>query len=165
MDPCDLPCRKNVRALLLNPHDQILLMQVTLPDRTFWCTLGGGIEPDESLQDAAQRELFEEAGYRPEELSQGRLVWTGKHTLIRNGTPVLLDESFLLYRATHVDFTTRHQTDEEKAVVKEMRWWSVEEINHTEQFIVPPRLGHYLQRLLTLGPPASPELIQLADES
>ena len=165
MDYRDLPCRKNVRTLLLNPHDHILLMQVTLPDRTFWCTLGGGIKPDEGLEDAAQRELFEEAGSRPEELSQGRLGWRGKHILMRDGTLFLLDESFLLYRVTRVDFTTRHQTDEEKAVVKEMRWWSVEEINNTEQFIVPPRLGHYLERLITQGPPSSPELIQLADES
>ncbi|UZM13960.1 NUDIX domain-containing protein [Pseudomonas kielensis] len=165
MEYRDLPCRKNVRTLLLNPHNQILLMKVALPDRTFWCTLGGGIHPDESLEQAAQRELFEEAGYRPEELSRGHLVWKGQHILMRDGTLFLLDESFLLYRVTRVDFTTLHQTDEEKAVVKELRWWALEEINSTRQHIVPPRLGEHLQRLLAQGPPSSPELIQLADES
>lgn len=164
MEYRNLPCRKNVRTILLNPHNQILLMKVTLPDRTFWCTLGGGINPNENLEDAARRELFEEAGYCSEELSQGHLVWKGQHKLMRNGTIFLLDESFLLYRVTRVDFTTRNQTDEEKAVVKEMRWWTLEEINSTRQLIVPPRLGEHLKRLFTLGPPSSPELIQLADE-
>jgi len=165
MEYRDLPCRNNVRTLLLNPRNQILLMKIALPDRTFWCTLGGGIHPGESLEQAAQRELFEEAGYRPEELSRGHLVWKGQHILMRDGTPCLLDESFLLYRVTCVDFTTLHQTDEEKAVVKELRWWTLEEINSTQQHIVPPRLGEHLQRLLAQGPPSSPEIIQLADES
>lgn len=163
MEYRDLPIRKNARVVLLNRDSEILLMKVTLPDRSFWCTLGGGIEADETPQAAAYREVYEEAGYRQRELEGGQVIWKGRHILMRHNTPVLMDEIFLMFKVHRTDFSTINQTDEERQVVDQLRWWPVEEILNTSETIVPPRLGIYLQQLIEQGPPDQPQVVNLGD--
>ncbi|HRP07890.1 MAG TPA: NUDIX domain-containing protein [Gemmatimonadales bacterium] len=50
--------REAVRAIVISPAAEVLLMQIGEPGRTgFWVTPGGGVLPGESAESALQREL------------------------------------------------------------------------------------------------------------
>lgn len=55
------------RVLPVNPAGEILLLHgwdPAKPDEPYWFSIGGGVEPGESLAHAAAREMFEETGIR-----------------------------------------------------------------------------------------------------
>jgi 8-oxo-dGTP pyrophosphatase MutT (NUDIX family) len=57
--------RRAARVLLLDPDGRLLLMRghdPATPDIRHWFTVGGGVDPGESLVEAAVREIFEESG-------------------------------------------------------------------------------------------------------
>lgn len=60
--------RQAARVVLLDDRDRVLLFRgfdPAHPDRgSWWFTPGGGINPSESLEEAAPRELAEETGIR-----------------------------------------------------------------------------------------------------
>jgi 8-oxo-dGTP pyrophosphatase MutT (NUDIX family) len=53
-------------VIVLNQNGHILLQRRT--DTLDWGTIGGSLEPGESLEEAAERELFEEAGLKANQL-------------------------------------------------------------------------------------------------
>jgi 8-oxo-dGTP pyrophosphatase MutT (NUDIX family) len=53
-------------VIVLNQDGHILLQRRT--DTLDWGTIGGSLEPGESLEEAAERELFEEAGLKANQL-------------------------------------------------------------------------------------------------
>ena len=60
-EPVDRPTS---RLVILDDADRILLFRATTeaaPD-PFWLTPGGGVDPGETHEQAAHRELFEETG-------------------------------------------------------------------------------------------------------
>ena len=157
------PVRRSVRIVLLNDSNRILLMKVVLPDRSFWCTLGGGVKKGESPAQAVRRELFEETGLGEGDVATGPLIWEGEHVLPRDGIPTLHQESFFLCRTSSARICTDHMTDEEQAVVTAMRWWSVEEMRQTREVIVPPGLAELLAELIEQGPSPACRRIPLGD--
>ena len=69
--------RHTARVLLFDHEDRILLFLTTAPDTSGvarWITPGGGVDPGESAEEGAIRELFEETGLRVETL--GNPVWS-----------------------------------------------------------------------------------------
>lgn len=57
----DVPTRVRV---IVSRGDRILMVQHSDADGTFWILPGGGVKPGESLEQAAEREVREEAGAR-----------------------------------------------------------------------------------------------------
>jgi 8-oxo-dGTP pyrophosphatase MutT (NUDIX family) len=51
------------RIALLDSDDRVLLSNDAWGGRSWWCTPGGGIEADESVEAAALREVHEETGF------------------------------------------------------------------------------------------------------
>jgi ADP-ribose pyrophosphatase YjhB (NUDIX family) len=72
--------REAVRALILTPEGEILLMRAEEPysGRQVWFTPGGGIESGENPKTCLRRELDEETGVH--NLQIGLPVWTRKAT-------------------------------------------------------------------------------------
>ena len=60
-----IPIDSSSRALLLYGHEP------NRPDQPFWFTIGGGIEGDETVRQAAAREMFEEVSVRIDETDLG----------------------------------------------------------------------------------------------
>ena len=54
--------RKSARAILISKENKLLLMKRTKPDGVYYVTIGGGIEMNETSEQALLRELKEESG-------------------------------------------------------------------------------------------------------
>lgn len=66
--------RRAVRAILLTPQQEVLLVRFEFPGRSAWALPGGGVEPGERAEDALRRELAEELGHTPDAI--GPHVWS-----------------------------------------------------------------------------------------
>lgn len=57
--------RRTARVLPVSPQGEVLLLHEqdpAHPGELYWCSIGGAVDGDESLTEAAVRELGEEAG-------------------------------------------------------------------------------------------------------
>src|SRR4029077_1967101 len=72
--------RRAVRALVLDADRRVLLVRFEHPvtGDAWWATVGGGVDPGESDEQALRRELLEEAGLVDFEI--GPVVYTREHT-------------------------------------------------------------------------------------
>jgi 8-oxo-dGTP pyrophosphatase MutT (NUDIX family) len=132
--------------VLLSPADRLLLLNFDDGRYCGWCTVGGGVDEGESLIEAARRELLEETGHADADF--GPVVWRRWHDMIVAGEERRLVEHYFLVRVAHEDLSDHGWTEEERRVVKAMRWWSVEEITASEEPIFPGGLAEHLARLL-----------------
>lgn len=163
--------RKCIRILLVNPQDQILMMRAVDPTTTnlertqrdaFWCTVGGKIEGDETTEQAAHRELFEETGIAADQVSWGPIVWYGKHQMILSGNHVELDEKFIVARTLgEVKLLQDNFTDNEKAVVTHQAWLSLEQIINSKEPVYPAILKTHLASILQKYYPPEPVWVDL----
>jgi 8-oxo-dGTP pyrophosphatase MutT (NUDIX family) len=149
--------RDAARVLLLDRDGRLLLLRCQEPDadRSFWITPGGGLEPGESHEQAALRELHEETGLSGVEL--GPCVWTRTHTFPWLGRTYRQHERFYPVRVDVHAVDPAGRTDEELAVLIEHRWWSADDIvSAVNESFAPSRLGEFLSEL-DAGPlPSTP---------
>ncbi len=143
-----LPVRRNARVVLINDQNKILLMHVQLPSHSFWCTTGGGIEDDETPAGGARREIREEAGFNNDDIRWHGAIWYGEHVMERNGILTLHKETFFLGRTSKENINTAGMTQEESTVVQKFKWWSLSELQSTNEFIVPPSMIQHLKPVL-----------------
>jgi 8-oxo-dGTP pyrophosphatase MutT (NUDIX family) len=148
--------RDTARLVVLDPQDRILLMRIPasdVSDPELWVTLGGRIEPGETVMQAASRELREETGIVDAQL--GPVVWYGEQVLDVAGQPRHLRESFVLARCpSAATLSDTGWTPEEREVIAEMRWWSLAELDTSTRTVKPPKLAEHLRALLDEDPVA-----------
>jgi 8-oxo-dGTP pyrophosphatase MutT (NUDIX family) len=123
-------------------------------DYTWWITPGGGLGEDESHEEAARREVFEETGLRDPGL--GPCVWVREHVYSWRGRRYRQQERFFLARVDAFEPRAALFTDEEVELVREHRWWTAAEIEASDEVFAPRRLGRLLREVLTEGPPPGP---------
>jgi ADP-ribose pyrophosphatase YjhB (NUDIX family) len=154
----ELRLRPAARAIVLDPDDRILLVRFEFPDddRAVWATVGGGVEPGETHEEAIRRELLEEAGLDTFDL--GPLVWTRTHVVpFAGGRWDGQTESYYLVRAPAFEPAPRLTWEQLRAeYVTAVRWWTLDEIERSEELFAPRRLGELLRVLLGDGPGAEP---------
>ncbi|MDQ3541424.1 MAG: NUDIX domain-containing protein [Chloroflexota bacterium] len=73
--------RQSARGILLNERDEMCLFLHVERGRRYWITPGGGVEPCETWESAAIRELFEETGLTDVELGPYVDAREGGHPL------------------------------------------------------------------------------------
>lgn len=153
----NIPIRNAVRIILLNNEDKLLLMcvedfDIATPDdvrhKRFWCTIGGGIEAGESIEQAAFREIYEETSLTKETIKLGPIVWESEIDLKLKGTLTRLKEYFIVAKTQKSDVSLHLPTHDEKAVVKKLVWFSLNEIKNSSEVIFPILLTTYLPDIL-----------------
>jgi 8-oxo-dGTP diphosphatase len=154
--------RPTARVLLLDPSDRILLMKGRLPSAPerpgAWFTLGGGVEPGESFAAAAAREIVEETGVTTAQL--GPAVWRREGVMaLEGGRPHLFQEVYFLARCEAFEPDRSGWNAVERALIDDIRWWTLAELDRTSERAFPPGLAERLGRLLRDGPPAEPEAV------
>ncbi|MEU6932187.1 NUDIX hydrolase [Streptomyces sp. 2RAF24] len=149
--------RRVARVVLLDPDDRILLIHGHEPDdpaRTWWFTPGGGLEGDESREEAALRELAEETGITEVEL--GPVLWRRSCSFPFDGRRWNQDEWYFLARTTRTATAPAGLTELEARSVSGLRWWTSAELSAARETVYPDKLAELLRTLLDEGPPSAP---------
>lgn len=146
--------RKAVRALILSPEGQVLLMRLRPPGRSFWITPGGGLMAGEGHLAALRRELLEETGRMDFEV--GPEVWTRTFAFDTQAGAVTQHERYYLIHSDRFDPEPLGIEGLERDWFAGYRWWPVSEILIAEERFAPRALGALLENLLTNGAPVEP---------
>jgi 8-oxo-dGTP pyrophosphatase MutT (NUDIX family) len=145
--------RQAVRVLLLDQDDRLLLVRFRDGARSWWCTPGGGIEPGETAEQSAIRELLEEAGIELVEL--GPCIWTRRHAGVFRGRPFDQSERIYLARVTAFEPPTPSPESLDEGF-DAIRWWTVAELMASSEETAPRNLADRVRTLLDDGPPSVP---------
>jgi len=149
--------RRAVRAVMLTPEGEVLLMQAQEPvsGREVWYAPGGGREGDEAPEDCLRRELAEETGR--DDLEIGPAIWTREHTFNWAGKVMSQMEIYHLVRTERFDAVMEDNPSEtEAAAFQGFRWWTAEKVRASEELFAPRRLAELVEDLIANGPPDEP---------
>ncbi|MFI5907215.1 NUDIX hydrolase [Dactylosporangium sp. NPDC051541] len=142
--------RRAARVLLLDPSGRVLLLRgcdPARPEHRYWFTVGGGLEPGESLIDAAVREVYEETGLR---IGRGDLagpVRTDEVTFPFDGRWYSQQQSFFTARTDAFQPDLSHLDEYEVESVDATRWWSPDDLDATEERFYPADLAALLREV------------------
>jgi 8-oxo-dGTP pyrophosphatase MutT (NUDIX family) len=136
---------------VLDPGDRLLLFRFAftrgaLAGRTNWALPGGGIEPGETPEQAAIRELHEETGIIVDDV--GASVGERSYKMrLPSGEVVAGHETYFLVRiASAADISRDGWTKLETEIIAEHRWWTVDDLRATSETVYPINLMTMLQQ-------------------
>lgn len=143
--------------MVLDPEDRILLVRFDWPDGGgMWAAPGGGIRPDETIEEALRRELAEEVGMHDPVL--GPAIWTRTHVFpFLDGSHDGQADTYYLVRGPAFEPDPMMSWEDLHAeYVTAMRWWALDELTASQDTFSPRRLPSLLATLIVDGPPDEP---------
>lgn len=155
-DPGDQPpaTRLAARVLLVDSANRVLLYRgfdPAVPERRYWFTVGGAIDPGESAAQAAARELAEEAGLVVAAGDLGEPVLKDITEFSFNRRQYRQHQDFYLYKVDRHEVSTDGFDSWERDTIDQHRWWTIEELEATTEPVYPPTLAATLRQLLEVS--------------
>lgn len=141
--------RPSSRLLIIDPENRVLLFRFVfrrgaLAGQDYWATPGGGVEPGETFEQAAIRELREETGIRVESvdppIAEREFLLT-----LPDGEQVMAQERFFVIGVENAALSTDGWTSDERDVMASSKWWSMAELAASDATIWPEDLPTILK--------------------
>lgn len=162
----DHAVRHTSRLIVLDPRERILLIQYQAavasdPDGStpgaFWYTPGGGVDPGETPEQAALRELDEEAGIRG--VTLGPCVATCDALRDKFIRTSFCRERYFLIRAPSDRIDTSRLAETDLDPVLDVRWWNVEDFIAAGEVLIPMSVLPLARRIVAGDTPARPIIL------
>ena len=135
--------RPAARILLVDGQGRVLMLRFTPADRPpLWCTPGGAVDPGETYEAAARRELWEEVGLDADCGPQvaRRVV----DFLTFEGVEVTADERYFRLDVDAHEVRAGALTALEQRLLAEWRWFSAAELAALDEAYFPADLAALL---------------------
>ena len=127
-----VPVSDDGRVLLLLEQDP------ARPGELRWGTVGGAVDPGESLVDAALRELHEETGVVASSDQLSAPFHRGRREFSYDGVAYLGDSTFFAMTLdAEVPVTFEHLVPAEVGNVVEARWWTPSGVTEDGRLVAP----------------------------
>lgn len=153
--------RRSARVLLVDGRDRLLLLRTLLergePERGHvWMTPGGGVKRNESLEQAAARELLEEVGLVVNAAELGLPVAQASGYAEFAWASGMFRDDFFFHRVDSHEVHSTGLEDYEQELEAGHHWWSMAELTASTETIYPWGLTPLLARLISDGAPDRP---------
>lgn len=146
--------RHAARVILLDKAGRVLLARFEYSGRRWWAAPGGGLDEGETHEQAARREVREETGHELGLL--GPWVWSREHVFRFEGRLYRQVERYFLARALAFDPRPQELGAEEAKAFAGLGWWTLAELEGTDEEFAPADLPALVRSLLRDGPPERP---------
>jgi 8-oxo-dGTP pyrophosphatase MutT (NUDIX family) len=140
-DPSGPVLRVTARVLPVNHRGEVLLLLDQDPGRpgvARWGTIGGAVDPGETLHQAAVREMHEETGIA---IDAAQLLGPVHHDVVPfsyDGRPFIGDSTFFALALAHdVEVVFDHLEPLEVDNVLDHGWWSPEDLAADGRAVLP----------------------------
>jgi 8-oxo-dGTP pyrophosphatase MutT (NUDIX family) len=144
--------RSSAKVLLVDSLDRALLssgIDRTKPEiAPWWFPVGGGIAANESPEEAAIRETFEETGLVISD--PGEVVYKRRSDWDFEGIEYDQEEWYFVVRVDHFEPNLAALTEVERATLRGFRWWSIGDLRDTTEKVFPEGLSELLERYLSV---------------
>ena len=146
--------REAARVVLVSGDDRVLLFHGNTDRGPAWTTPGGMVEPGETYEAAALRELWEETGR--DDIHLGPWIWHRRRVRrLADGTVLDSRSRFFVARTSAFEIDLDSVPAEED--IQAYRWWSLPEIAGEDPVrFIPQRLAELLVPIFAGDIPTEP---------
>jgi 8-oxo-dGTP diphosphatase len=139
------PDRRASRLIVIDSQGRILLFRhVWETGETFWAPPGGGLETGETFEQAALREASEELGITPFSVT---FLWENMTDFLYLGRRIHQRERYFQAAADLRNLLRDVEEIHRKEGILEVKWWTLADLESTQDVVFPARLAHRLREL------------------
>jgi probable phosphoglycerate mutase len=155
MERPPLRTRQSARLLIVNAAGEVMLFKFLTHAVTprlhakgilhFWATPGGALDPGETFEQAAVRELFEETGWRAP-VRPGAVLEREFKMQFESDWVWAVEKYFLVDAPGETPSAAGYSALERKTLAGHA-WWSASDLCTTAETVFPENLGAVMSRL------------------